>query len=244
MSFSEHFSQLVSLQWFDPEAFKEDSEVSRDVCGFVLSLSLIYNDIKNTALLNRVLNESRPPEPITESKDWGEFSALENFIDRMTIGILHELFNLIKHTNKTLDDKYFKSVIKSIPKDFREYWQAIVETSFEGYSNNKLTKDLMVIRNKIGFHYDLKVILNGYKYFFENNKSKDKAYISRGRNMPESRFYFADAAAQGCVQSISKDVSLFNSSIEETLKRINLALWHIINNFITKRGYAFREVRN
>jgi hypothetical protein len=62
--------------------------------------------------------------------------------------------------------------------------------------------------------------------------------------MPESRFYFADAAAQGCVQSISKDVSLFNSSIEETLKRINLALWHIINNFITKRGYAFREVRN
>ncbi len=117
MNFSQHFSQLVNLQWFDPEAFKEDSEISRDVCGFVLSLSLIYNDIKNTALLNQVLNESRPPEPITESKDWGEFSALENFIDRMTIGILHELFNLIKHTNKTLNDKYFiQSVIKSIPK--------------------------------------------------------------------------------------------------------------------------------
>jgi hypothetical protein len=162
MSFSEHFSQLVSLQWFDPEAFKEDSEVSRDVCGFVLSLSLIYNDIKNTALLNRVLNESRPPEPITESKDWGEFSALENFIDRMTIGILHELFNLIKHTNKTLDDKYFKSVIKSIPKDFREYWQAIVETSFEGYSNNKLTKDLMVIRINIF----LKIISPKIKHIF------------------------------------------------------------------------------
>ncbi len=243
--FANYFSELAKLQWFDPEVFKEDSEVSLDVCGFVLALALIFNDIKNIALFNQVLNESKPEGTFVESKEWGEFSALEHFIDRLTIGILHELFNLIKNNKKVLEDDFLNSIIKSIPNKFREHWLTIVDTSFEKYSNNKLSNALMIIRNKVAFHYDSKVILNGYKYFFEKDETKDKAFISRGRNMPESRFYFADAAAQGCIQITygSKDTSFFNSSIGETLQKINLALWHLINNFITRRGFAFREFR-
>jgi hypothetical protein len=196
MDFSQYFAKLAPLEWFDQNAFKEDDKISREVCGFVLSLALIYNDIKNTALLNKVLNESRPAEPYMICKEWGEFSALEHFIDRMTVGILHELFNLIYKNEKILKDKFFISIVKSVPNDLRNNWESIVNTSFEKPNENKLTKDLMFIRNKVSFHYDRKVIFSGYKNFFEKVKVMNKAYISRGGNMPESRFYFADAAAQ------------------------------------------------
>ena len=245
-NFSDYFSELANLQWFEPEAFKENDDVPGEVCGFVLSLALIYNDIKNIAIFYHVIKESKPPEPIQESKEWGEFSALQNFIDRITIGILHELFNLIKTHEKVLKNKFFISIIKSIPKGPRNYWQAIVDSSFEKYNDNKLVKDLMIVRNKVAFHYDPKVILNGYRYFFENARITDKAYVSRGNKMPESRFYFADAAAQGSIQIIygSEKVDHFFNSIGENLRKVNIALLHIMNNFINKKSYAFRENRN
>ena len=241
--FSDHFAKLANLQYFDYKAFYEDSLVSKEVCGFVLSLALIYNDIKNTGLLNEALNDSRPSGSYLERQDWGEYTAMLNFIDRISMGILHELFNLIKSHQNVLEDKFFKEVIKSINKDVKIFWKALVDTSLENYSNNKLAKDLMIIRNKISYHYDPKAISNGYKHIFENKENMMKAYISRGKNMPESRFYFADAAVDGCMQNIygSEDISHFLNSISENLEKLNHSLLHIINNFITKRGYGFRS---
>jgi len=45
-----------------------------------------------------------------------------------------------------------------------------VHTSFEKYSDNKLAKDLMVIRNKVSFHYDPKAIKQGYDFFYDKVK--------------------------------------------------------------------------
>ena len=96
----------------------------------------------------------------------------------------------------------------------------MVDTSFEKYSDNKLAKDLMIVRNKISFHYDPKAISKGYDFFYKNIKKMVNAYISRGRNMSESRFYFADAAAESYMQFLydTNDMQPFLNQLVKTYK--------------------------
>ena len=240
---SEHFSKLANLQYFDPKAFQSDNDVSKEVCGFVLSLALIYNDIKSTNLFIEILKGSKPQGSFIERKDWGEYNGTINFLDRLIIGLLHELFNLIKENKCVLEDNFFKEVIKSIRKDAKVSWKALVDTSFDKFSKNKLAKELMIVRNKISFHYDPKAIRKGYDFFYEDIKIMDKAYISRGKNMPESRFYFADAAAESYVKFLygQNDLQPFFKSVSGHLQELNNAIWYIINNFIAKRGFGFKD---
>ena len=167
---SEHFSKLADLQYFDYKAFQSNEIVSKEVCGFVLSLALIYNDIKNIGFLIELLRTTKPKGSFVERKDWGEYNGINNFLEKLTMGILHELFNLIKDNKRILEDKFFKQIINSIRKDAKIAWQVLVDTSFEKYGNNKLAKDLMLVRNKISFHYDPKAIKQGYDYFFNDKK--------------------------------------------------------------------------
>ncbi len=243
-SFPEHFSRLAPLQYFDPQAFKPDKNFPPDVCGFILSLSLIYNDIKNTSLLNNAIFHSVPPGDFKETKEWGEFSGLREFIDRITIGISHELFNLIKDNKSVLDHICFKEIIKTLSKKSKESWWALVDTSLGKTTDNPLAKVLMLIRNKIAFHYDPKVIMKGYKHFFMLRKTMDKAYISRGNTMSESRFYYADAAAESSIKALlgSDDTRQFFILVGENLEKLNSALYFIVINFITKRC-SFREAK-
>jgi hypothetical protein len=240
---TEHFAKLANLEYFDPKAFEPDDNVSKEVCGFLLSLALIYNDIKNIALLFEVVKESKPDGNFVERKDWGEYNGIINFLNRINISILHELFCLIKENNKVLEDKFFKQIIKLMRKDAKASWQILVDTSLEKYTDNKLSKDLMIIRNKIASHYDPKAIKMGYDFFYDTLKLMDKAYISRGKNMPETRFYFGDAAGESYIKYLygSPDISLFYSSIANYLKELNKAVWYIINIFIAKRGFGLRS---
>jgi|WetSurMetagenome_2_1015567.scaffolds.fasta_scaffold31157_4 hypothetical protein len=240
---SEHFSKLAELQYFDHKAFQADDTVSNEVCGFILSLALIYNDLKNIILFTELLKSSKPEGSFVERKDWGEYYGLDNFLARSSIAILHELFGLIRNNKSVLEDKFFKQIIKNIRKGAKISWQILVDTSFEKYSNNKLSKDLMLIRNKIASHYDPKAIKLGYDFFYKQIKIMDKAYISRGKNMPESRFYFADAAGESYIKYLygSDDTRLFYSSIDNYLQQLNNTIWYIINNFIAKRGFGFRS---
>ena len=62
---------------------------------------------------------------------------------------------------------------------------------------------VMKIRNSIAYHYyQPKKLVQGYKkHFLESPRSEHNAlaYSSFGKNMEESRFYFADAAAERAV---------------------------------------------
>jgi hypothetical protein len=240
-----HFSKLATLESFDHNAFKPDNHVSKDICGFILSLSLIHNDLKNTFMFMDVIDDSKPDGEYEVRKDWGEHRALRDFIDRVTLGILHELFNLIEKNKGVLENKFFEGVIKSISKESKEFWKALVDTSFQNYNDNKLAKDLKKIRNNVSFHYGPKAIFQGYENFFEKIKKLDLAYISRGYKMIETRFYFADAAAQGCMHHLlgQEDIDYFFEWAEEILLKLNHTIFLIINSFINKRGYAFKEVK-
>ncbi len=52
--------QLQPLTTFDPLAFQGDQAVPQDLCNFVLSVSLLYNDLKNSLIGFRLLIENQP----------------------------------------------------------------------------------------------------------------------------------------------------------------------------------------
>ena len=61
--------------------------------------------------------------------------------------------------------------------------------------------------------------------------------------MRGSRFYFADAAVDGYLQSLveNKDLGDFTNSLAKTTSDLNQTIMQIVDRFVQKRGYAYKE---
>jgi superfamily I DNA/RNA helicase len=241
--FEKCFSELAEMEIFDPRAFSPDENVSKEVCGFILSLALIYTDIKNLTMFYQATLESRPKGEFKLQKNWGEYIGLSRFLDRLNISALHELFKLIEREKDLLDDSFMKSLIRTLNKEARSAWKALVDASLLKVSSDKCSKELMFIRNKITFHYDRKIVLSGFEHFIKYGTVTRDPYISRGNNMAKSRFYFADAAAEHYLLSLGgiDNLEKLFEQVREMIKKINLCIYLIVINFIQKRGVAYRR---
>jgi hypothetical protein len=101
-----------------------------------------------------------------------------------------------------------------------------------------------MIRNKVSFHYDPKELYRGYRWhFFKSADSTEPAFVSRGTSMKGSRFYFADAAADGYFQSQAenKDSSELINRLADITADLNQTIMQIVDRFIQKRGYAYKD---
>lgn len=242
--FEECFSELADLETFDPKVFLPDEEVSKDICGFILALALIYTDIKNLTMFYEVILKSKPGGEPKLQKNWGEYAGLVRFLDRLHISILHELFNLVARENNLLNDKYLINLIHTLNKGARIAWQALVDASLKKVSTNKFSEVLMFIRNKITFHYDRKIVLKGFEHYINYGRVTREPFISRGYKMVQSRFYFADAAVESYLLSLSEfdNLDSFFEQVRDLLKNINNSIYDIVINFIQRRGGVFRQV--
>jgi len=242
-TFKEECSELAQLETFDPLAFQADKIVSQDICNFILTLALIYNDFKNLIYAYWVMEQSRPQGKFAKNRLWGALSGIEFHIFRTIIGLLHELFNLIQNNESLLQQPFFKSIIHQTDKPARDAWNTVVAVALGDTPSDTLGKRLLLVRNKISFHYDAKAISIGYRHhFLESDHLDERAFISRGRSMKESRFYYADAAALGYLRSIvdGEDIERLIKRIADLLKPVNRSLMAIVNAYIQKRGFAYR----
>ncbi len=105
---------------------------------------------------------------------------------RLHCALIHELLNLIAANQPAINHQFFASVIRLLPSTVRLAWNSLVDASLLKATSTPLTASLLLIRNKVSFHYDPKELYS---------------FVSRGSNMKGSRFYFADAAAEGYLQS-------------------------------------------
>ncbi|MFC1490622.1 hypothetical protein ACFL6K_05375, partial [Candidatus Latescibacterota bacterium] len=136
-------------------------------------------------------------------------------------------------------------VKKQLSRDARMAWDELVRVTFEEKSISNVYKALERIRHKISFHYDAGEIFSGYnKHFFEHFAS-ERAFVSMGESMSQSRFYFADAAVDGYIASrMGKDkVQLLTKELENIIPKLNISLYLIVTRFIQKRGFGFRNYR-
>ncbi len=242
-TFQEECSELAQLESFDPLAFQADDKVPQDLCNFVLTLALIFNDCKDLIYAYLAVDQSRSDGRCGRNRLGGALSGFKFHIFRTVIGLLHELFNLIRKNEPILQQPFLQSVVRQIDPSAREAWKTVVAVALGSTPSDVLGKSLLLVRNKMSFHYDGKPIFIGYSHHFLNAEHlDDRAFISRGHSMKETRFYFADAAALGYLRSIAgrENIDMIITKVAELLDPISHSLVALVNSFIQKRGFAFR----
>lgn len=243
--FLEECEKLAALETFDPEAFRGKDDVPQAVCNFVLALALIYNDCKNAIYAHVAIALSKPAGEPQRNKVWGSIGGVQFHAFRAVAGILHELFNLIRDNEDVLHDAFFDALVnKYLHPKSRTAWLALVEVAFDATPTDKLGKQLLLLRNKVFFHYDSKAIFAGYtQHFLGPEKQDNRAYLSRGDSMRATRFFFADAAATGYLRAIvgSETAGELTKELGDVIETINYGLMMIVGTFIQRRGYAFRQ---
>ncbi|MDE2236779.1 MAG: hypothetical protein KGK30_02705 [Elusimicrobia bacterium] len=231
---------MGQLESFDPKALFATDEKEREVCAFVLALALAFNDIKDCRLALGTLNPYLPKVgSLKISPAAGQGLGLQNHILRHFYAVLSELVLLINKNPKPQAEPAFQSAISSLHRKDREIWRELTNLASTAQRTNKLLKALAKIRNEVASHYyGLEGLMRGYDHFFETLAPREhQAYLSRGQTAAASRFYFADAAAQGHVSLELQELPL--KELTELSQHITIALYQIVTRFLETRAGGF-----
>jgi len=74
---SKEIAELAPLETFDPNAFVGNHEVPQNICNFLLTLALAYNDCKNGIYSNLLLADFKPTGAPKRSRFWGAYSGIK-----------------------------------------------------------------------------------------------------------------------------------------------------------------------
>ncbi len=238
-------SDLAPLNTFDPAAFLPTSEWAENVCAFVLSLAVCYNDFKDLMWARINLQKARPEGVPQKTAEWGQYSGLDQHLFRLQIAHLHELAKLIERNESVVSNEMFLKLINRLDQRARASWNELVNYGLQRETANHTYSTLSRIRNKVAFHYDAGELFRSYKkrFFDEQGKTSDEAYISRGSDLAKTRHFYADAAAQAYFSVIMTpdELKKVAQNIGELTKQLNFALWQILDRFIQAKGYGFRS---
>jgi hypothetical protein len=243
-NFTQESELLAPLQTFERDAFVGDERVPQELCNFVLTLALIYNDCKDGIFSNMMLTGSKPKGQVESSRDWGTYNGIKLHYIRLHVALIHELLGLIEENQQIVKHEFFKSVIKKLPKQDRESWNALVSAALQQQTLNSLNRFLLMIRNKVSFHYDPKALYQGFRHhFFTRDAASEPPFISRGASMQSSRFYFADAAADGylVLQAEQEHPNNLMTDLADLTASLNRAIMQIVHHFIQGRGFAYQD---
>ena len=241
--FSEYSAKLSPHKEFDPKAFIEGENASQELCSFVLTLALAYNDFRFYNMVFLMVTESKPLGTQQRNPAWGEYAGFRLHIFRLTVGFVHELFRLIQDNRKLLDDPFLKEVIRCLNKKARGSWTGLVEAALVDSTTPRRSNPFFMIRNKLIFHYNSSELFSGYKKgFIKDGVPIETACISLGNTLSESRFYFADKAVDSYIErELNTNPEEFISSFGAIIRDVNVALYSICELFIQKRGFGWRE---
>lgn len=237
---------LAMLESFDPEAFRGDDNVPQYVCNFVLTLALVFNDLRDLFQLHNLLVSKKPPGTFRINRQWGAYNGAWLHSLRLMIALIHEVLNLVHANKETLGHPFFKGVLRQIPREAREHWSSLVRVAEGKQIDSPVGKFALFIRNKLAFHYDPKEIFSGYSRFFSSQShGSETAFISRGASMSQTRYFFADAAARGYLTRDIQDQKVEDllMKVLDLMEGLNFSLMSIIHHFIQKRGIAYRTSR-
>ena len=237
------FEELAPLESFDNKVFISDDREEQMVCSFVLTLSLIYNDLKNYMWAINQIGKTKPKVKRIAAYN-GQHSGFDFHLNRLFFAHIRALYDVIYRNQEVLKHPLFTKTINSLSKELQELWFSLVAIATDGKIEglDKTTKKVLEqIRHKVISHYDITEIEKGYKEFFSKNPMR--AYISYGNSMPKTRFYFADAAVDGYFNVIlGAELKELIANINPFMDRVVLTLYNIVIKFIqSTRRAAFQS---
>lgn len=237
MTYEDYKNKLVPLEEFDASAFIGNDAVPQDVCDFVLALAVAYNDLHDTTIARILLDDISVPNESKPSQALGFRNGLTTSVLRIQLGFIRELLALIADNKKTISQPYFKKLCLKLTRKGQLSWSSLCNVAFQKTPSDPLSKALVIIRNKVAFHYDPHQIGQSFKNAFVPTGIHGQPSISRGRAMSQTRFYFADAAVQKYMiaKGTEKILTNFLQGNDKLYEQINQALYELVTRFIESR---------
>lgn len=190
---------LAPIQDFDPLLLLSGEDA---IDAFVLSLASAYNDLKMFEWMNFMLHSYRPPNVDAITADAGQWNGMKVQAARWSMAVAHEILHAIASAKEkgVLDKAPVLRTLKEMPIEDVQRWKSLVKASHQGQAAGPLRAYLRDVRNYGVFHYSYSErLLRAYRAFFTVDPKSDhngEAFVSIGPTMKETRFFFADAAAQ------------------------------------------------
>lgn len=236
--FTESFS-LPAIESFDPSAFTANEEYSQDFCDLMLTLALFCNDLRDLILFHSLTCEAKPECQNNQICDInGQYHGLIHFIIRNYILKIKELSQVLGSNKSIISSREMDKVLAKLSKPMQKKWISIIDSLIGvNKSNEQFLKMLERIRHKISGHYEPGEIAKGYKAMFIENHESCEPYISRGKIVSKTRFYFADAASQGYYVKKMNDLECnnFENKLLDIIKEIADVLWYLVPRYINLR---------
>jgi hypothetical protein len=240
-SFKAHTDALASLETFDPKAFVGDDDVSQEICNFVLSLALIWNDSRDAIYAHGLLRECEPSDEPGPTREWGAYGGMDLHLFRYEVGLVHELLTLVLRHQSVARGHYVDRLVRRLPNEVRDAWYSLLQVALGSVPNDPFGRCLVAIRNKLDNHYDPRGLERGYRnHFLGEGREDDRAFMSRGEDGRSTRFYFADAAAFGYLQEVpgGDDWDQLREDVRSVTTFISDALMGIVTGFVRRRTGA------
>jgi hypothetical protein len=135
---------------------KEDEQFR----GFLLTLALLFNDLKNLILLNDTVSPVYKSKPYEVNGHFGERFGVRTYLIRLLHSSLHEAVVLLRESKEVCESERMKSLIARTPGDTQIVWNILKKIANEEPIDDarfdslvKLTQSLKQVRNNIGFHF-------------------------------------------------------------------------------------------
>lgn len=116
-----------NLETFDLSVFRSDNKEEQCVCDFVLTLALVFNDIKNVMWARGELKKLTDGKQYRISTVWGECSGFDWYTWRLLSGIFHEALRAVQENEHLFNHPLWEKLMDKCPKAAREWWKDIRE---------------------------------------------------------------------------------------------------------------------
>jgi hypothetical protein len=234
---------------FNTKVFQTSEKSEQEVCDFVLMLALIYNDFKDLSWAYVQMSKCKSPTSDTPNSYQGQYAGIKFHLTKTFHSLIFEFAGLIRKNPDVINHPLFVKTLKKIGKENKNDWTNLLSFA-RGEADEELTELYEVsclIRNNISSHYHQPKFLSmGYNYYFskKDTPSNSHAFVSAGESLEATRFYFADAAIQGCFEkNISREkANKLNLTLKNVSEKINKSLNNIITSFIKLRLDQLKDV--
>jgi hypothetical protein len=232
---------LAPLAAYPRDVLWSENPTRARVDRFVLTLALIHNDFKSILWLQHQLRRRGKPDAAI-SAQVGEYFGLGIFVSRQLLGLTHELLEATKDAmdgSGWVNDDVVTQALAALTPALRSQWEAIVAAANQTADrDNPFRHYLVNARNRAAFHYDAKSLHKGYRAHFivaPPSEYNAHAYASIGPDLPNSRFYFADAAVVGLyARELDPDQSLFGSA-DQFASHIATTVCEVVHRYLEAR---------
>ncbi len=132
-----------------------------DCRAFLLTLGVIFNDLKGLTIFNDTLPDiyRQPPDDEVSSHS-GEYNGLRMQLLKILFATLHEFLVFLEKNHKTYEGEHVQSLLSKCSLDTQQIWlllskiaRGVSPANSEMSEFGELADQLQQIRDNVGFHY-------------------------------------------------------------------------------------------